>query len=256
MRVTVLGCGGSLGVPMGNGNWGTCDPENPRNRRSRPSIFIESNDTNILVDTSPDLRSQALSAGIKRIDAVVFTHAHADHTHGIDDVRPFFFHHDGPIPAYADNVTCKHLEEKFGYALDSVEMNRGLYRPILTLTQFDGPFVIDELRFDTFTQNHGPVDTIGFRLGNFGYSTDVATLPELAFDILAGVDTWIVDACREQPHPSHAHLARALEWIDRIKPRRAILTHMNHTMDYKTLIRQLPDGVEPGYDGMILDIPA
>ncbi len=254
MRITVLGCGGSLGVPLSNGNWGTCDPENPRNRRSRPAIFIESPETRLLVDVGPDFRDQAIAAGIRHIDAILFTHAHADHIHGIDDLRPFFFDHQGPIPAYADAATRRQLEQRFGYAVDTVTMDRGIYRPILSLREVGSSLTINDLRFDLFLQDHGAVETIGFRCGGFAYSTDAVNLPETAFDILDGIDTWIVDACREQPHVSHAHLERTLGWIDRVKPRRAYLTHMNHTMDYDRLMNNLPKGVEPAYDGLALEI--
>lgn len=254
MRITVLGCGGSLGVPLSNGNWGTCDPENPRNRRSRPAIFIETSETRLLVDAGPDLRNQAIAAGIDRIDAVLFTHAHADHIHGIDDLRPFFFKHDGPIPAYADDATHRQLEERFGYAVDTVTMDRGIYRPILSLREVAPSVTIGDLTLDLFHQSHGSVETLGFRCGNFAYCTDAAILPDEAFDLLGGIDTWIVDACREEPHVSHAHLERTLEWIERVKPRRAYLTHMNHTMDYDRLMNSLPTGVEPAYDGLVVEI--
>lgn len=254
MRVTVLGCGGSLGVPLSNGEWGTCDPDNPRNRRSRPSIFMETEETRLLVDAGPDLREQAVAAGIRRIDAVLFTHAHADHIHGIDDLRPFYFKHQGPIPAFVDGDTRCQLEERFAYAVDTVTMDRGLYRPILSLNEIGRSFTIGDMAFDAFHQNHGPVETVGFRCGDFAYCTDAAILPEAAFDLLHGVDTWIVDACREQPHPSHAHLDRTLEWIERVEPRRAYLTHMNHTMDYDSLMARLPAGVEPAYDGLVLEL--
>ena len=258
IRVTILGCGGSLGVPLSNGSWGECDPANPRNRRRRPSILIEASDgTTVLVDTGPDLRQQLLDAAPSRIDAVIYTHSHADHIHGMDDLRPFWIGRDEPIAAYADEATCRDLEHRFGYAVDTVTMERGLYTPILGLKRLpdDGHSRIAGMDFTVFLQDHHSVQTLGFRVGNFAYSTDVAHLPEHAFDLLDGIHTWVVDACREAPHPSHAHLDRTLGWIDRLRPERALLTHMNHTMDYSRLRAKLPTGVEPGYDGLVLECP-
>jgi phosphoribosyl 1,2-cyclic phosphate phosphodiesterase len=253
MRVTVLGCGGSMGVPMVGNVWGDCDPAEPRNQRSRASIMVETGQVSVLVDTTPDLRSQLLAAGVTRVDAVLYTHEHADHLHGIDDLRPFTFRQKAPIPAYASPATKESLESRFAYAVASVSMDRWLYKAIVVPQLIDGPFCIGDLGVEPFEQSHGNTTSYGFRFGPFAYSTDASALDDAAFAALDGVDTWLVDATREEPHPSHSHLAHTLEWIARLKPRQAYITHMNHTMDYRRLERILPPGVAPAYDGMVLE---
>jgi len=253
IEVTVLGCGGSLGVPMSGDRWGDCDPNEPRNRRRRASILVRSATTAVLVDAGPDLREQLNEFRIRKLDAVVFTHAHADHVHGIDDLRPITFD-QGAIPAYAEERTRADLDDRFAYAVDSRDVDRGLYRPILSMRRIDGPFTIGDIPFVPFTQDHGFLPSTGYRIGDFAYSTDVVALDDAAFEALAGVRSWIVDATREAPHPSHAHLSRTLEWIDRLGPERAWLTHMNHTMDYATLCRRLPDHIRPAHDGLTVPV--
>jgi phosphoribosyl 1,2-cyclic phosphate phosphodiesterase len=254
MRVTVLGCGGSMGVPMVGGNWGHCDPAEPRNRRRRPSILVEAGETVVLVDTTPDLRSQLLDAGVQRVDAVLYTHDHADHIHGIDDLRPFTYRSGRPIPIHGDPATMASLEQRFSYAIASMNVDRGLYKAIAVPHRIEGPFRIGDLSVVPFVQDHGNARSLGFRFGAFGYSTDVVNLDEAAFAALEGIEVWIVDATREDPHPSHAHLERTLGWIARLRPRQAYLTHMNHTMDYNRLCRILPPGVAPAHDGLVIEI--
>lgn len=255
MKVTVLGCGGSLGVPLIGDYWGTCDPTEPRNRRRRPSILVEGEAATILVDTSPDLREQLILTRTSMIDAVLFTHSHADHTHGIDDLRPYFYRRHLPIPAYLDEPTLADLEQRFGYALTTVQMERGLYHPMLEPRLVDGsPVRVGDLTALPFIQDHGLSLSLGWRFGNLAYSTDVKALSEDAFEALEGTKVWIVDATREEPHASHAHLDLTLEWIERVGPERAYLTHMNHTMDYRTLLGRLPAGVEPAFDGLVIDL--
>ncbi|MCA8933867.1 MAG: MBL fold metallo-hydrolase [Rhodospirillaceae bacterium] len=253
MRVTMLGCGGSMGVPLIGNDWGNCDPTDPRNRRRRCSILVETARTRVLVDTSPDLREQLLETGTDTLDAVLYTHAHADHTGGLDDLRPLMFRNHNPLPAYMDAATQDSLETRFGYALSSVDVDRSFYRPIIEPRRLNGPLRIGDLEIVPFVQDHGPIESMGFRFGPFGYSTDVVALSDDAFAILEGVDTWVVDVTRERPHISHAHLDLALEWVERLKPRRTILTHMNHTLDYATLAAKLPPGVEPGQDGLVME---
>ena len=256
MKITVLGCGSSNGVPMVGNRWGACDPGNPRNRRRRPSVFVESGGVNILIDTAPDLRAQLLDAGIDRIDAVLYTHTHADHTHGIDDIRSIARLGERRIPAYAEPDVMAFMEDKFSYIFKGSDQLDALYPAVMEAHAFDGPFEVEGCRVVPFDQDHGVCRTTGFRIGPFAYSTDVVELGDDAFAVLAGVEIWIVDCLRESPHPTHAHLEKTLSWIERAGARRAILTHMNHQTDYDTIAAKLPDGVEPGYDGMVIDVEA
>ena len=254
MRIRILGCGGSGGVPLVGGVWGNCDPRETKNRRRRASILIEDGATTILVDTSPDLREQLLDAGTTHLDAVLFTHAHADHLHGIDDLRAMNRLMRGPIPVHADQKTLDKIGERFAYVFSPLERDAGFYKPTLTPNVIDGRFAIAGIEIVPFEQDHGFSTTLGFRIGSMAYSTDVVGLGEPAFDVLAGIDLWIVDCLRREPHPTHSHLARTLDWIARVKPRRAVLTHMDVPLDYATLRRELPAGVEPGYDGLTIEL--
>jgi phosphoribosyl 1,2-cyclic phosphate phosphodiesterase len=256
MKVTMLGCGPSWGVPRIGGEWGRCDPANPKNRRSRVSILIEDSGARLLVDTSPDLRQQLLDADVQGIDAVLFTHAHADHLHGIDDLRSVNRLMRKKLPIYADARTLGEIRTRFGYVLAPIERvaRHGFYKPELEAIEIDGPFEAAGVTVTPFAQDHGFSVTQGFRIGRFAYSTDVIRLDERAFAALAGVEVWIVDCMRREPHVTHSHLAQTLAWIERLKPRRAILTHMDESMDYAALSRELPPGVEPGHDGLVLDL--
>jgi phosphoribosyl 1,2-cyclic phosphate phosphodiesterase len=255
MRVTILGCGGSGGVPLTGGIWGNCDPAEPRNRRRRPSILVQQDDTTILVDTSPDMREQLLDVGIRRLDAVLYTHDHADHVHGIDDLRPICGLMKAPIPIWSDAGTLATLQERFGYCFRPHENFELVVRPVLVPHIFDGPFSVGGIEIVPFVQDHGWTTSQGFRFGRFAYSTDAVRLDEHAFAVLEGIDTWIVDCVRLEPaHPVHAHWPVTRSWIERVKPRRAILTHMNQTMDYASLCSMLPPGVEPGFDGLTFEI--
>ena len=258
MRVTILGAGSSSGVPIVGGGWGACDPKEPRNRRRRASILIEDANTVILVDSSPDCRQQLLDAGVGRLDAVVYTHAHADHSHGIDDLRWINVAINAPLPAYGDAETLATLRNRFGYVFEPLKRFAGrpvhYYKPVLSAREIIGPFTIGGVALTPFQQDHGFSATLGFRIGDFAYSTDVVGLEDAAFEALDGVETWIVDSYRRQPHPTHAHLDLTLGWIERLRPRRAIICHMGAEMDYQTLRRELPPGVEPGFDGMVIEV--
>jgi len=267
LRVEILGCGSSGGVPrLGGpdeaGNWGDCDPANPKNRRRRCSILVRrksaAGETRVLVDTSPDLREQLLQAQIGRLDGVLITHDHADQTHGMDDLRAISLNSGNRIDVWGDRSTWKSLMAKFGYCF--VQPPGSDYPPILNAHEIHEPFrpfVISGggggVPILAFAQGHGQVGSLGFRFGPVAYSSDVNTLDDAAFAALEGVECWILDALRRTPHPSHAHLARSLEWIARVRPRRAILTNMHLDMDYETLRRELPAGVEPAFDGLYLD---
>lgn len=256
MRVTVLGCGTSGGVPSVAKGWGACDPTEPRNARARAAILVEQGDTRVLVDTPPELRLQLTALGINRIDAVLWTHAHADHMAGIDDLRGINRATQRPLEVFADRPTLGRLREAFDYTLERLDAARGFYKPSLLAHEISAPLRIGELPVTPFVQDHGYSPSLGFRFGAFAYSTDVVRLDDAAFAALEGVDTWLVDCVRvDPPHPTHAHLPITLDWIDRVKPRRAILTHMDESMDYRRLIAMLPDGVEPAHDGMVIELP-
>ena len=262
-RVTILGCGGSAGVPQiggvdGRGDWGACDPAEPRNRRTRSSIVIES-DTGerLLIDTSPDLRTQLLACGVPRVDAILFTHAHADHVLGIDDVRILNRLVNRPLDAFAMPRTLVELNKRFDYAFKPLTQ-RYFFRPVLTPHAVEPGQTIETagLQVRLFEQDHGFQPTLGLRIGAFGYSTDVATLDDDAFKALTGIDTWVVDCFQRQRHKTHANLDQVLEWVDRLQPRRVVLTHMGYDIDWSWLERQLPSNMEPAYDGMTFDIVA
>jgi len=255
MKITVLGCGPSTGVPMIGPDWGACDPGDPRNRRRRASILIESRGKTVLIDTSPDMREQLLDAEVGRIDAVILSHAHADHLHGIDDLRAVNRVMRQAIPLYASPATLTEIEQRFGYALEPVPADGMFFKPTVTPHIIDGRFAAAGLPVTPFEQDHGYSKTLGFRIGGFGYSTDVVELDDAAFAALAGIELWIVDCLRYEPHPTHSHVAKTLEWIERVKPRRAILTHLDRPLDYAELAAQLPPGVEPGYDGLVIELP-
>jgi phosphoribosyl 1,2-cyclic phosphate phosphodiesterase len=255
VRVTILGSGGSGGVPIAGLGWGACDPANPRNRRLRPSILVEHLGTSILVDTSPDLRQQLLAAGVSRLDAVLYTHAHADHLHGIDDLRGINRAMGRALPAYATEAAWDGIRRRFGYALEPPAAGHAFYKPALAATAIAAGDVVSvgAVRVAAIDQDHGFSRTLGFRFGPIAYSTDAVELPDTAFAALAGVDTWIVGALTDAPHPTHAHVAKALGWIDRVRPRRAVLTHLGFDLDYDTLGSRLPPGVEAAFDGLVVE---
>jgi phosphoribosyl 1,2-cyclic phosphate phosphodiesterase len=255
MKVTILGCGASWGVPAVGPDWGRCDPNDPRNRRRRSSILVESRGSVLLIDASPDLRDQLIDARVRRIDAVLLTHPHADHLHGIDDLRQVNRLMKKPIPLYADARTMAEVDRRFGYVLQSELPDKLMVRPTLHPHEIDGPFTAAGLPIVPFAQDHGYSTTLGFRIGPLGYSTDVTELDDAAFDVLAGVELWIVDCLCRRPHPTHSHLAKTLAWIERLRPRRAVLTHMEQEFDYRELSAELPVGVEPGYDGLVIELP-
>lgn len=256
MRVTILGCGTSAGVPRpggkdGKGEWGAANPADPRNRRRRCSILVQDLGKTVLVDTSPDVRSQLLDAEVERVDAVIWTHDHADQVHGIDDLRPYALR-QGQIESWSDARTHGVLTRRFGYCFQAE--GSGFYNPIYRHTVIEGPFTAAGLPVVPFLQDHGTIPSLGFRFGGVGYANDVVALPEESLALLEGVEVLIVDAMRYRPHPTHAHLDRALEWIDRLKPRRAFLTNMHVDMDYAEVDRTTPDHVTPCHDGLQIDL--
>lgn len=257
LTFTILGCGSSGGVPRVGQGWGACDPLNPRNRRRRCSMLVErqgpAGKTTVLVDTSPDLREQLLDAGITQVDAVLFTHEHADHTHGIDDLRPLAIHNRKRIDAYSDDDTARILMQRFGYCFQTPAGSS--YPPILNDHRYrEGRVIVIDgaggpIPALPFRQRHGDIDSFGFRFGGVAYSSDVNGLPDNSMARLHGLDVWIIDALREMPHPSHFTLQEALEHIALLKPRCAILTNLHTDLDYAALVARLPTGIIPAHDG-------
>ncbi len=262
MKVTILGCGASAGVPMiggadGAGDWGACDPTEPRNRRTRSSIVIESVlGQRLLVDASPDLRNQIIDNRIRGVDAILFTHAHADHIAGIDDIRLLNRIANRPLDAFGMPVTLAEISRRFAYAF-SPWTPPHFYRPVLVAQPVEPGATLDVagLNVRIFRQNHGKIDSLGLRIGSFAYSTDVVKLDDAAMAVLAGVDTWILDCfLRGETHWTHANLDIVLGWVAQLQPRRTILTHMGTGMDWAWMAANLPSGVEAAFDGMVVTI--
>ncbi|AHJ66536.2 Metal-dependent hydrolase [Granulibacter bethesdensis] len=256
MRVVILGCGGSAGVPQlggedGRGDWGACDPSEPRNQRTRSSILIEQDGRRLLIDTGPDLRAQLLATGIAGIDAVLFTHAHADHITGLDDVRILNRLTGKPIDAYGSPKTIEELTLRFDYAFRPWKPP-GFYRPVLVPHQVEAgqDLTIAGFPVTLLDQDHGYVRSLGLRIGRFAYSTDVVAMDAEVLDRLKGIDTWVVGCFQRQKHATHAHIALVAQWAARIGVRRTVLTHMGYDLDWAWMQANLPPGLEPGFDGM------
>ena len=260
--IEILGCGSSGGVPRVAQGWGACDPAEARNRRRRCSILVRQRsvqgETLVLVDTSPDLREQLIDARVERLDGVIFTHEHADHTHGIDDLRPIVIHTRRLIDVYQDESTATTLRDRFAYCFDTPDGSD--YPPLLrdhrivageAFSIAGAGGAVDCL---PFLLHHGTIDALGLRFGGIAYTPDVNAIPDASLAALQDLDCWIIDALRMTPHPSHFRLSEALAWIERLKPKRAILTNLHTDMDYETLARSLPEGVVPAYDGMMVAI--
>ena len=259
MKITIMGAGSSGGVPVPGVGWGNCNPGNPKNQRSRPSLLIDIESRRFLVDTSPDLRRQLLDVAVSHLDGVIFTHAHADHLHGIDDLRGINRAMNAPIPIYLDGATLDHIERRFAYVLSPLpEKANGVYfKPTLEPTVITAGETVTAsgIVIRTFDQDHGYSRTIGLRVGNFAYSTDLVRLPEHGFEVLEGVHTWVIGVFTDRDHMTHVNVDTALQWIERVNPVRAVLTHLGPDLDYDALSARLPDHVEPAFDGMVLDVP-
>lgn len=257
LKVTILGSGASGGVPLIGNEWGVCDPKESKNRRRRSSILIQSARTTVLVDASPDCRAQLLDAGVDRLNAIIFTHAHADHIHGIDDLRWVNVAMGAVIPAYSSEMTLEQINTRFGYVfapLDTAKSHGYFYKPCLDPVPVHDQATIGDLDIRFFTQDHGYSNTLGLRIGKFGYSVDVVELDDSAFGILKGVESWIVGCLGPDPHPTHAHVDKVIEWTGRVRPKKTWLTHMSHLLDYESLKESLPDNMEPVYDGLTIVI--
>lgn len=262
LRLTILGCGSSPGVPRITGDWGQCDPDNPKNRRRRASALVEriseNGTTRVVIDTGPDFRDQMLTAGVMRLDAAIYTHPHADHIHGIDDLRGFVIEQRRLMPVHADAPTSLRLMEAFGYCFVTPEGSS--YPPILKHVPIEHgvPFEITgeggPITFEPLPQIHGDIISLGFRIGNLAYCADVSGFTGTTPDRLRNLDWLVIDALQYRPHPSHLSLEQALQWIDRLDPKRAVLTHMHTPLDYETVRRTTPDHVEPAFDGMTIEL--
>lgn len=251
MRITILGCGPSSGVPSIAGEWGNCNPNIPRNRRRRSSILIQKNNKNILVDAGPDVREQLLQANICHLDAVILTHPHADHIRGLDDLKRFSHINEKLLPIYADAKTLQIIEVGYPYAVQQIDR---LYSPFLSLHPFVGSFLqIEDIDFIVFPQTHGNIQSWGIRIDNFAYSTDFNNISQESLTHLKGVKCWIVDCLQFKDHLSHSNFANTMKFIEKVRPDEAILTHMNQELDYENLIKILPKNIRPGFDGMKME---
>ena len=254
MKVRILGSGTSSGVPRIGNDWGACDPTEPRNRRMRASILVETATTRILVDTGPDMREQLLAADVATLDAVIWTHDHADHTHGIDDLRQIFHAMGHPVRGFARPDLKATLTARFRYVFHGWDG----YPPTVAIENLPDAITIGDIQVHVANQPHGPFESAGLRFENagksIGYATDLSAMTDEMAMLYNRLDIWIVDALRRYPHPSHPDLATTLGWIDRFKPGRAVLAHMDQSMDYATLVAELPAGVEPGFDGLELSL--
>jgi phosphoribosyl 1,2-cyclic phosphate phosphodiesterase len=262
LTFTILGCGSSPGVPRPALGWGDCDPKNPKNRRRRTSLLVERRSgagaTRVLIDTSPDLREQLIDADVDWLDGVLYTHEHADHTHGIDDLRSLFIKRRRRVDVYLDEQTARVMHTRFGYCFATPPGSE--YPPIVNDNRLTAgrPIAIEgqggAITALPILQEHGDIASYGFRFGSLAYSCDLSGLPSESVAALAGLDIWIVDALRYRPHPSHFSLADALGWIERLKPRRAILTNLHADLDYEAVRKAVPSHVEPAYDGMTFEL--
>ncbi|WP_294395592.1 MBL fold metallo-hydrolase [uncultured Sphingomonas sp.] len=254
MKVTILGCGTSSGVPRIGGDWGACDPGDPRNRRTRASILVETATTAILVDTGPDMRAQLLAADVRTIDAVIWTHEHADHTHGIDDLRQLFHVRNAPVPGFARPETLALLDRRFHYVFHG----RGGYPPTSSGHLLPDKIRIGDIDVAVTDMPHGEILSAGLRFdaggSSVGYATDFSEMTAGMQGLFEDVDLWVVDALRRAPHPTHPHLAMTLQAIADVRAKQSVLTHMDQSMDYRTLAAELPSHVEPGFDGLVIEL--
>jgi phosphoribosyl 1,2-cyclic phosphate phosphodiesterase len=262
LRFTVLGCGSSPGTPRITGDWGNCDPAEPKNRRTRAAAMAERLTdggavTRVVIDTGPDFREQMLMTGVKRLDAAIYTHAHADHIHGIDDLRGYVIEQRQLMDIHADKPTLERLREAFGYCFETPPGSS--YPPILRahVIEHKTPVVVEgeggALTFEPLPQIHGDIISLGFRIGSLAYCPDISDFPSPTIDRLTNLDVLIIDALQYRPHPSHISLSQALEWIEKLKPKRAFLTHMHVPLDYATVMRETPGHVEPAFDGLVVE---
>lgn len=255
MKITVMGCGSSPGTPAAGGFWGACDPKEPRNERTRASLLVQSDTTNIVVDTSYDLRIHLNRLALQKIDGVLLTHAHSDHINGIEDLRLISFHHRKLIDVYSNKETLDEVERRWPYMFFTKPDS--LYTQFVRRNDVDtnSSFQVGDIKIDSFAQDHTVCTSLGFRFGNFAYSVDVADLDENSLNRLKGIDIWLVDAAsyHNESVLTHANLKRVMKWVDRIKPKMTYLTVLSNQMDYQTLCNELPPHIRPAHDGMQID---
>lgn len=258
MKVTLLGCGTSVGVPaLGHAGWGRCNPDDPRNRRQRCAVLVQTKDTTILVDSGPDIRQQLLPIGLKKIDAVLITHTHSDHIAGLDDLRAFYWPDRIDLQLHATQFHGDFIKARFPYLFEKQPESPSYFVPPMKIVEIEPGqrLEIGEIMVDVFHQDHGTTDSLGFMFNErFAYSTDVVALGDDVLDRIAGVPLWIVEALRDTPHQSHSHYDQTFDWIDRVKPERAVLTHLGLEADYETLMALCPPRTEPGVDGMVFEL--
>lgn len=256
MKVVMLGCGSSIGAPAIGCDCKVCKSENPKNKRTRASIYLEHEGTSILVDTSPDLRAQAINCGITKIDGVFYTHSHADHINGIDDIKSFNFLQEAAIPAFGDAFTMDYLQKAFPFVFWDNVPGKGWYKPWLkpNYIEFDQSFKFGNIDIDTFEMVHGKLSVVGYKFGDVAYTTDTTEISDHGFEVIKKAKLWIVDCLRYDPSDTHANFELTMKWIDQVKPQKAILTHMAHDFDYEQLKKELPENIIPAYDGMIINV--
>jgi len=256
MKVTILGCGSAAGTPSVSGGWGKCDPANPKNRRTRSSVLVEEGPVTLLVDTSPDLREQMLTSGLRRVDAVLFTHAHADHIHGIDELRELTRISKRPVPVYGTTETMELIETRFGYVFKGIPPGAPFFRPWLLphVVNTCDRFNVAGIDVQCFRQDHGFSETIGFRFGDFAYTTDVVRMPPESMEALKGVKVWVLGVLSDIAYPTHVHVEEALRWVAAVKPERAVFTHLSNALDVEDLAARLPAHVSPAWDGRVIEV--
>ncbi len=256
IEIEILGCGSSSGVPAIGNYWGECNPNNPKNRRLRSSILIKSKKTSIIVDATPDLRQQLLNANVTHLDAILVTHTHSDHINGIDDFRFLNVLMKNELNLYATKDVIHKIRERFGYVFEKLvpEANGFYYKPCLVPNEINSEFTINELKIQSFEQDHGFTSSTGFRINNFAYCTDVLNLNDYALNRLKNLDLWIVDCLRFEPHKTHAHFDKVMKWIKLLAPKKTVLTHMNYEVDYDNIMSKVPKNCIAAYDGLKIKV--
>ena len=258
IKITVLGSGTSVGIPaVGNLGWGSCDPSNIKNKRQRCAVLIESDGTTILIDAGPDIKNQLIEHNVKSIDAVFITHQHADHIAGLDELRPFYFYNKKKLKIYTHRVTSKFILKRFDYMFNKSSSSQSYFQPPLEMINIDyfDEINVNNIFIKTIKQKHGTINSLGFIINNqFAYCTDVVSFPVKSFNLLFNLKVLIITGLRKRPHIAHAHFDLSLKWISKLKPEIAYLTHLSPESDHETVIKLCPDGVEPAYDGLIINI--